>query len=107
MCRGGRTGCYPVPPDSEDQHVIIVLQENRSHDSYFRTYPGADGTPRKNGVPEVVCSGSLHVVRTDLTWLRSMCRRASTCRPGYRPDCANESAETCAPVPQTYRTYGI
>ena len=28
------------------QHVIIVMQENRSFDSYFGTYPGADGLPR-------------------------------------------------------------
>jgi phospholipase C len=27
------------------QHVIIVMQENRSFDSYFGTYPGADGLP--------------------------------------------------------------
>ena len=33
------------------QHVIIVMQENRSFDSYFGTYPGADGIPMKNGVP--------------------------------------------------------
>src|SRR5919199_2451625 len=35
------------------QHVVIVMQENRSFDSYFGTYPGADGIPRKNGVPTV------------------------------------------------------
>src|SRR5215472_4279184 len=27
------------------QHVIIIMQENRSFDSYFGTYPGADGIP--------------------------------------------------------------
>jgi phospholipase C len=35
------------------QHVIIIAQENRSFDSYFGTYPGADGIPMKNGVPTV------------------------------------------------------
>jgi phospholipase C len=25
------------------QHVIVIVQENRSFDSYFGTYPGADG----------------------------------------------------------------
>src|SRR5713226_371724 len=30
----------------EIQHVVIVMQENRSFDSYFGTYPGADGIPR-------------------------------------------------------------
>jgi phospholipase C len=33
------------------QHIIIIFQENRSFDSYFGTYPGADGIPIKNGVP--------------------------------------------------------
>jgi len=31
------------------RHVIIVMQENRSFDSFFGTYPGADGIPRRNG----------------------------------------------------------
>ncbi|MDQ2909404.1 MAG: phospholipase [Actinomycetota bacterium] len=31
------------------KHVVIVMQENRSFDSYFGTYPGADGLPRRNG----------------------------------------------------------
>ena len=28
------------------KHVVIIMQENRSFDSYFGTYPGADGYPR-------------------------------------------------------------
>ncbi len=31
------------------KHVVIIMQENRSFDSYFGTYPGADGIPVKNG----------------------------------------------------------
>jgi len=27
------------------KHVIVILQENRTFDSYFGTYPGADGIP--------------------------------------------------------------
>ncbi|MBC5805878.1 MAG: phospholipase [Candidatus Eremiobacter antarcticus] len=33
------------------KHVVIIMQENRSFDSYFGTYPGADGIPMRNGVP--------------------------------------------------------
>jgi phospholipase C len=33
--------------------VIVIMEENRSFDSFFGTYPGADGIPRKNGVPTV------------------------------------------------------
>jgi phospholipase C len=35
------------------QHVVIIMQENRSFDSYFGTFPGADGIPMKGGVPAV------------------------------------------------------
>src|SRR5579859_2112438 len=35
------------------QHVIVIMQENRSFDSYFGTFPGADGIPMQNGVPTV------------------------------------------------------
>jgi phospholipase C len=35
------------------RHVVIITQENRSFDSYFGTYPGADGIPMKDGVPTV------------------------------------------------------
>ena len=35
------------------KHVVFVMQENRSFDSYFGTYPGADGIPMKGGVPSV------------------------------------------------------
>jgi len=33
------------------KHVIVIMQENRSFDSYFGTYRGADGIPMSNGVP--------------------------------------------------------
>src|SRR6476660_8479965 len=35
------------------RHVIVVMQENRSFDNYFGTFPGADGIPMHNGVPTV------------------------------------------------------
>jgi phospholipase C len=35
------------------KHVVIIMQENRSFDSYFATFPGADGIPLKNGTPTV------------------------------------------------------
>ena len=33
------------------RHVVVIMQENRSFDSYFGTFPGADGIPMQNGVP--------------------------------------------------------
>jgi phospholipase C len=40
-------------------HLIFIVQENRSFDHYFGTFPGADGIPAKNGkftvcVPDAV-----------------------------------------------------
>jgi phospholipase C len=35
------------------KHVIVIMQENRSFDSYFGTFPGADGIPMRNGTPTV------------------------------------------------------
>jgi phospholipase C len=31
------------------KHVVVIMQENRSFDSYFGTYPGADGIPATGG----------------------------------------------------------
>jgi phospholipase C len=51
---GGPTGCYLIPPGIHKiKHVIVIMQENRSFDSYFGTYPGAVGIPSKKGVPTV------------------------------------------------------
>jgi phospholipase C len=32
------------------RHVVVIMQENRSFDSYFGTYPGVDGIPMRDGV---------------------------------------------------------
>jgi phospholipase C len=34
------------------KHVVVIMQENRSFDSYFGTFPGADGIPRGVCVPD-------------------------------------------------------
>jgi phospholipase C len=53
-------GLRPVTTQASPQgdvhkikHVIVIMQENRSFDSYFGTYPGADGIPMQNGAPTV------------------------------------------------------
>jgi len=51
---GGPTGSYVVPAGIHKiKHVIVVQQENRSFDSYFGTFPGADGIPVAGGTPTV------------------------------------------------------
>ena len=52
----GQTSSSPIPPSSDlalaqskIKHIVIIMQENRSFDTYFGTYPGADGIPAQNG----------------------------------------------------------
>jgi phospholipase C len=45
------------------QHVVMIMQENRSFDSYFGTYPGARGIPAGVCVPDPLnggCSKPFH-----------------------------------------------
>jgi phospholipase C len=59
MASAARAGAANKKVDLSDptsipiKHVIIIFQENRSFDSYFGTYPGADGIPMRNGAPTV------------------------------------------------------
>jgi len=51
---GGPLGSYVVPQGIHKiKHVIMIMQENRSFDSYFGTFPGAAGIPMRSGVPAV------------------------------------------------------
>jgi len=50
----GPSGTYLVSAGIHKiKHVIVIQQENRSFDSYFGTYPGADGIPMAGGRPTV------------------------------------------------------
>jgi phospholipase C len=50
---------HKSPPGADGihkiKHVVIVMQENRSFDSYFGTFPGADGIPRDAAGNFTVC----------------------------------------------------
>jgi phospholipase C len=61
-------------PIHKIRHVVIIMQENRSFDSYFGTFPGADGIPMANGVPTVCVPDP---------------RRGSCVRPFHDPDDRN------------------
>ncbi len=52
----------PSPPEQPTQlaqakdhleHLIFIVQENRSFDHYFGTFPGAEGFPMRDGRPDV------------------------------------------------------
>jgi phospholipase C len=44
-CAGQSSSVQPGQGIHKIQHVIVIMQENRSFDTYFGTYPGADGFP--------------------------------------------------------------
>ena len=49
---GSTPGTSPTAPPTgihKIRHVIVIMQENRSFDEYFGTYPGANGYPASNG----------------------------------------------------------
>ena len=51
-------GRLPEPPPKLDgfaniEHLVFIVQENRSFDHYFGTFPGAKGIPMKGGRPSV------------------------------------------------------
>jgi phospholipase C len=39
------------------KHVVVIMQENRSFDTYFGTYPGAEGIPAGTCVPDPLNGG--------------------------------------------------
>src|SRR3954471_18289860 len=41
------TPATAAAPGAKLDHLIFIVQENRSFDHYFGTYPGADGIPTK------------------------------------------------------------
>jgi phospholipase C len=52
-CLGGACTTSPRPAPlagiHKIQHVVVIMQENRSFDQYFGTFPGADGLPVQDG----------------------------------------------------------
>ena len=50
-----RPPTVPLEGIHKIKHVVMIMQENRSFDSYFGTFPGADGIPMDRGEP-LVCA---------------------------------------------------
>ncbi|MEO7017528.1 MAG: alkaline phosphatase family protein [Leifsonia sp.] len=57
----GTMGLLTLPASAPDtngihkiKHIVVIMQENRSFDSYFGTFPGADGLPSGVCVPDPV-----------------------------------------------------
>src|SRR6516162_8451807 len=50
-CGASTTTTNQVGDIHKIKHVVVIMQENRSFDTYFGTYPGADGIPAGTCVP--------------------------------------------------------
>ena len=54
---GSRAGSPGPPPKLKGfdniEHLVFIVQENRSFDHYFGTFPGAEGIPMRAGKPSV------------------------------------------------------
>src|SRR5579884_2215109 len=48
----GSASSPPLTGIHKIQHVVMIMQENRSFDEYFGTYPGADGLPANACLPD-------------------------------------------------------
>ena len=81
----------PATPRSPIQHVVIVVQENRTFNDFFAIYPGADGTttgkirktPRAAWAnPERSRLKKVRSLRRTIstTSIRGIARRATTAR---------------------------
>jgi len=53
LTHGGGDSAAAASGIHKIRHVVVIMQENRSFDSYFGTFPGADGIPMHDGVPTV------------------------------------------------------
>jgi phospholipase C len=67
-------GAAPATGIHKIKHVVIIMQENRSFDEFFGTFPGADGIPMKDSVPTVCLPDPYrhHCVRPYHTSLRRL-----------------------------------
>jgi phospholipase C len=56
---GGASTAVAAEPEGihKIQHVVMIMQENRSFDQYFGTYPGANGIPAGVCVPDPLHGG--------------------------------------------------
>src|SRR2546430_11155904 len=58
---GARGANQPQEGIHKIRHVVVIVQENRSFDSYFGTYPGADGIPPDVCVPDPKYGGCVRL----------------------------------------------
>jgi hypothetical protein len=92
----------PAAPQGIEKikHVVVIMQENRSFDEYFGTFPGADGIPMRNGRP-TVCNPDTRVgqVRPPRTTTRTTATSAGPTACGTQSR-ASTAAHGRLPAPE-------
>ncbi len=92
---GGQSGGPSSAASEHIKHVLVIMQENRSFDHYFGTFPGAEGIPMdKKGVPTVCvndpktnsCVKPYHLVADKNVGGPHMAGSATTCIDGGKMD---------------------
>ncbi len=79
------------------EHVIVIMQENRSFDHYFGTFPGADGIPKNVCLPDPQHGGCVKPFVTTPT--PTSTRRTMRSRPGVMSTAARWTASSRRPRP--------
>ncbi len=107
----------PVKSWSFPAHLYLVSAwsarcKDASPSSCVNNIVGPQGVSQfDQAVAQELSGGTANIVNawTDITFLLYLhhVSWAYYVQSGYQPDCANDSVETCKPVPQTYRTPGI
>jgi phospholipase C len=72
----------PEPGIHKISHVVVITQENRSFDSHFEAFPGADGIPAGVCLPDSRNSG---------------CRKPWADHYDTAPPCTPQAGETAEP----------
>jgi phospholipase C len=91
------------PTGGKIQHIVVIMQENRSFDHYFGTFPGAEGIPMDaSGVPTVcnpdpnlgTCVKPYHLTADVNYGGGHGSKNAQTCMDGGKMDGFIKNAET-------------
>jgi|HubBroStandDraft_4_1064222.scaffolds.fasta_scaffold00006_53 phospholipase C len=99
-CGSGTTpAAGPGPSTNAIQHVVIMIQENRSFDNIFAGFPGADTTLVGACKPAPWCKGShmvkLHSVKLESNGVSYFGRDIDHSHHGFKIECDPTTANVC------------
>src|SRR6266516_1450662 len=80
---------HAINPDIHKiKHVVVIMQENRSFDSYFGTFPGADGFPMNSGAPHSAAAARADIAGGKMNGFVAQAERGRVgCKDATNPVC--------------------